>query len=156
MNIDLTQIKNFEFKVILILIMGSVNLCTSLIPFNSKYLSSLKSFSVAPVVFSYRVNLGRVHDRYTFDIYLNKDHFVSRRFNREYYKNLKGPHRYKIFHFMALRRKSMITHKPNSGFYKDVFCGYNDIKDGFKINFEIYRVVIRSKSRIFHDFKCKS
>lgn len=146
--------RTLEFKVLIILFIGTIQPFASFLPFSNRTLKTLKTFSISPVVFSYKADAGKIFKKFKFDIYSDEQTFKTVSFNKAYYKKLPGPHRYKIFHFMTLKRKSMITNKNNAEFYKDIFCRYNDIKKAFEINFEIQRVVIREQQKVYHDFKC--
>ncbi len=142
-------------KAYLILVIGLVSPLNLLLQSESGIAFNLQAISPLPVVFSRRGDLTKDrYSKYFFDFCKNEKICVTKKFSKDYYRNLSGPHRHKVFHFIALKRTIVLENQKNKLFYKNFFCKNPDIKSSFKIDFNIHKVIIRNNQAAIHEFKC--
>lgn len=142
-------------KALLFIFISFVSLASLFMPTKNFLFFQIRLLAPSPIVFSKKLNHESSYGNYTFEFFSNQNKTsIKKIFNRDYYKNLSGPHRYKMFHFIALNKNSLLEPSRNSSFYKNIFCDYDDVKKAFKIDFQVSKVIIQSNQRVLHEVHC--
>ena len=122
--------------------------------FENSPLYFLSYYSPIPIVFSKGPRVTKVYKNFKFEIINTNNKVYEKSFNRNFYKNLPGTHRFKLMTFKALNKNSRIKDSRNLSYYHNYFCNNQFAAKGFEIEGSIKEVKIKQNDKIYLWVKC--
>lgn len=130
-------------KLFLLFLIGISGIVSMLIDnYNPIYFTS-----PAPSIFTYQ---KKYKTKIYFDRYQGEEKLDSIEFNRSFYQNLSGPHRYKVAFNSLINRGGRLVRRPDyEKFVQFFMCRYN-VSDLEKIT----KIIVKTKKQTLRTFEC--